>query len=64
MRDSPLGNYDKAISDPATMLSLHRVNGVELRNFPAYIREWVTRERADRNTSEKRTKLSKGAEDA
>ena len=39
-------------------------NGVELRNSPAYIREWVTRETADRNTSEKRTKGTEGSEDA
>lgn len=25
--------------------------GIELRNCPAYIREWVNRETADRNTS-------------
>jgi hypothetical protein len=46
------------------LLAVSESNGVELRNCPAYIREWVTRETADRNTSEKRTKLSKGTEDA
>ena len=30
--------------------------GIELRNCPAYIREWVTREAEDRNRSDKRTK--------
>jgi predicted metal-binding protein len=39
-------------------------NGVELRNCPAYIREWVTSERADRNTRAKRTKGTGGSEDA
>jgi hypothetical protein len=37
-------------------------NGVELRNCPAYIREWVTRETADRNTSEKQTKGMEGSD--
>jgi hypothetical protein len=46
------------------LLAVSESNGVELRNCPAYIREWVTRERADRNTSEERTKRSKGTEDA
>jgi hypothetical protein len=27
------------------LLALSEANGVELRNCPAYIREWVTRER-------------------
>jgi anti-anti-sigma regulatory factor len=39
-------------------------NGVELRNCPAYIREWVTRETADRNATEERTKGRKGTKDA
>jgi hypothetical protein len=34
------------------LLAFSESNGVELRNCPAYIREWVTRETADRNTSE------------
>ena len=46
------------------LLAVSESNGVELRNCPAYIREWVTRETADRNTSEERTKRSKGTEDA
>jgi hypothetical protein len=29
-----------------TLLALSELNGAELRNCPAYIREWVTRERA------------------
>lgn len=29
------------------LLAIHELNGVELRNCPAYIREWVTRETAD-----------------
>jgi hypothetical protein len=45
-------------------LAVSESNGVELRNCPAYIREWVTRETADRNTSEERTKRSEGNEDA
>ncbi len=46
------------------LLAVRESNGVELRNCPAYIREWVTRETADRNTSEERTKRSEGSEDA
>ena len=46
------------------LLAVSESNGVELRNCPAYIREWVTRETADRNTFEERTKRSKGTEDA
>jgi hypothetical protein len=46
------------------LLAVSESNGVELRNSPAYIREWVTRETADRNTSEGRTKRSEGSEDA
>jgi hypothetical protein len=45
------------------LLSVREENGVELRNCPAHIREWVTRERADRNTAEKRTKGTRGSED-
>ena len=34
------------------LLAVRESNGAELRNCPAYIREWVTRERADTNASE------------
>ena len=33
------------------LLALLESNGAELRNCPAYIREWVTRERANKNAS-------------
>jgi hypothetical protein len=46
------------------LLAGRESNRVKLRNCPAYIREWVTRETADRNTSEERTKRSEGSEDA
>ncbi len=46
------------------LLAVRESNGVVLRNCPAYIREWVTRETADRNSSEKRTKGAGGSEDA
>jgi hypothetical protein len=46
------------------LLALGEANGVELRNCPAYIREWVKRERGDRNTSEKRTKGTGRSQDA
>jgi hypothetical protein len=45
------------------LLAVGESNGVELRNCPAYIREWVTRETADRNMSEERTKGTGGSED-
>jgi hypothetical protein len=31
------------------LLAVAETNGTELRNCPPYIREWVTRERADTN---------------
>ena len=31
------------------LLALCEVSGIELRNCPPYIREWVTRERADKD---------------
>jgi hypothetical protein len=34
------------------LLALWESNGVELRNCATYIREWITRERADANPSE------------
>jgi hypothetical protein len=34
------------------LLAVRESNGAELRNCPAYIREWVTRERVDTNASE------------
>jgi hypothetical protein len=34
------------------LLTLRESNGAELRNCPAYIREWVTREKITMNTSE------------
>jgi hypothetical protein len=34
------------------LLAVRESNGAELRNCPAYIREWVTRERATMNASE------------
>ena len=46
------------------LLAMREANGLELRNSPAYIREWVTRETGDRKTSEERTKRSERDEDA
>jgi len=37
------------------LLAVRESNGAELRNCPAYIREWITRERADTNGSEQGT---------
>jgi hypothetical protein len=33
--------------EAVTLLALSEAHGTELRNCPPYIREWVTRERAD-----------------
>ena len=46
------------------LLAMHESNGVGLRNCPAYIREWITRETADWNAAEERTKGREGAKDA
>ncbi len=46
------------------LLAVCESNGVELRNCPGYIREWVTREMADTNSCENRTKGAGGSEDA
>ena len=34
------------------LLAVSESNGAELRNCPAYIREWITRERMDTNASD------------
>ena len=34
------------------LLAARESNGTELRNCPAYIREWITRERMDTNASD------------
>jgi hypothetical protein len=46
------------------LLAMHESNGVELRNCPAYIREWLKRETADRKKSQKPTNVTEEAEDA
>ena len=48
------------------LLALSEANGTELRNCPPYIREWVTRERAetDRRPSKQRLQGSEEIEDA
>lgn len=45
------------------LLALIESNGAELRNCPAYIREWVTRERVDQSASEQRTQESQDLAD-
>jgi hypothetical protein len=44
------------------LLALSEANGTELRNCPPYIREWVTRERAETNARPSEQGLE-GAED-
>ena len=47
------------------LLAAREASGVELRNSPPYIREWVTKETGNRNTSAERTKRREGCgEDA
>ena len=46
------------------LLALSELNGAELRNCPAYIREWVTRERAAINASGQGTAASEDTEGA
>jgi len=41
------------------LLALSEANGIELRNCPAYIREWIARERAQ--TDANRSDLGTGA---
>ena len=43
-----LKNVSLVDSDAVQLLALAEYNGTELRNCPAYIREWVARERAER----------------
>ena len=48
------------------LLALSETNGAQLRNCPPYIREWVTRERAERHgrQSEQGLEGREGIEDA
>jgi hypothetical protein len=43
-----LNNVLLADREAVKLLALSEANGTELRNCPPYIREWVTRERAER----------------
>lgn len=45
------------------LLALIEMNGTELRNCPAYIREWVTREKAEINVSDQSIEGKEGIED-
>jgi hypothetical protein len=42
-----LKNVSLVDREAVQLLALTEDNGMELRNCPAYIREWVTREKAD-----------------
>jgi hypothetical protein len=46
-----------------TFLALQELNGIELRNCPAYIREWVTKETADRKNFLDRSMRKEDGED-
>ena len=43
------------------LLALSELNGTELRNCPAYVREWVTRERSVVSASEEGIEASEDA---
>ena len=42
--------------DAVKFLAIRESNGDELRNCPAYIREWVSREKVDTNAADQREK--------
>src|ERR1700757_974376 len=44
-------------------LALRESNGVELRNCPAYIREWITKQRVDGRASDQGTEESENPAD-
>ena len=50
--------------DAIRLLALSELNGAELRNCPAYVREWVTRERAVISASEQGLEASEDTEGA
>jgi hypothetical protein len=45
-----LKNVSLVAREAVKLLARRETNGTELRNCPPYIREWVTRERAERKT--------------
>jgi hypothetical protein len=47
-----LKNVLLADREAVKLLAIRESNGTELRNCPAYIREWITRERMDTNASD------------
>jgi hypothetical protein len=47
-----LGNVSLVDREAVRFLAVTGGNGTELRNCPAYIREWVTKERAETEASE------------
>jgi hypothetical protein len=49
-------------TEAVKLLALNEANGTELRNCPPYIREWVTRERAEADARPSEQGLE-GAED-
>ncbi len=51
--------------EAVTLLAFSEANGIALRNCPAYIREWVARERAQANAdpSDQETEAKEDIED-
>jgi hypothetical protein len=60
-----LKNVSLVDREAVQLLVLTEDSGMELRNCPAYIREWVTRERADKDSdgSGQRTGRREGVDD-
>jgi hypothetical protein len=61
-----LKNVTVVDRDAVKLLAIKEANGAELRNCPPYIREWVTRERAETKSrqAEQRLKEREDMEDA
>jgi hypothetical protein len=61
-----LGNVLLVDREAVKLLALREANGTELRNCPPYVREWVTRERAEppERLSEQGLEGREGIEDA
>lgn len=50
-----LKNVSLVDHEAVQFLALTEYSGVELRNCPAYVRAWVTREKADMRADERKT---------
>jgi hypothetical protein len=53
-----LGNVRLVDGDAVKLLALSETRGIELRNCPAYVREWLTREKRNKGRAIKNRKQS------